>query len=450
MEDPEVLLRRPGLVDPQVIEAKFPDTSFIYQNGRVSSTGRRIKGGISQGLKPFSWLMVVTVTALDICLPRERILEVLIELFVSVLDNEDASTSLRVSLDVNVESWRSVGQVRGMVSPLRGVFQKVWREKTGTDAISQLNPHEEQEAIKFLHDLLCGQTREFLCLSASTVAIAKAIQFGGIDIRTCEKRTYETQFRLDYATELPPSEYRSPEHHPTEYEDPFRLQRGLQKRAQMISYPAQRPESMIHTIQARRETLDWMKFFWDRGAKSARDITLTAYADLPYSSKAIKEIYYRLANRNVQHVDSFAPDTLLLATKALPCTTQSTLEAFEKLTEGLDEHRKEWLEMHSGLEYLLRSDSDIPSRREENMSLAQISGISFRLLLWPAPTLSVARLCLRSKAILPGSLGLWEHHIPSYVHPVRSGAASKQPRWPHSRFVHVGHHVWRATQSLCT
>ena len=80
---------------------------------------------------------------------------------------------------------------------------------------------------------------------------------------------------------------------------------------------------MIHAIQASRDTLNWIKFFWDQGGKAARGLSLVAQADLPYNSKTNKEEYYQLTNIKGSHVDSFAPNTLLLATKVLPCTSQS-------------------------------------------------------------------------------------------------------------------------------
>ena len=131
MEEPETLLKRKGIVEPSKMESKYSKTEFIYQNGRVSTSPQTQRTGQSQdsalprsksppqpsdtpGLRPFSWLMITIVTALDICMARDRIIEFIVELLASLLDNKEAESSLRVSLGVNIESWRSAGKVRGM------------------------------------------------------------------------------------------------------------------------------------------------------------------------------------------------------------------------------------------------------------------------------------------------------------------------------------------------
>jgi len=111
-----------------------------------------------------------------------------------MLNNEEAESSLRLSLDVNIESWRSVGRVRNVAAELRAVYYRVWKEKTGMDAVPQLNALEEEDMARFLKCLLEDKVHGFPCISAATFAVARAIERCGITISTRDTRTFETQF----------------------------------------------------------------------------------------------------------------------------------------------------------------------------------------------------------------------------------------------------------------
>jgi hypothetical protein len=57
------------------------------------------------GVDSFTWVMAAIVTALDECLPSSRIQELLIEVFVKVLNRDDGiATALRITLRKNIES----------------------------------------------------------------------------------------------------------------------------------------------------------------------------------------------------------------------------------------------------------------------------------------------------------------------------------------------------------
>jgi len=67
-ETPEVILKRRGIVDPVRLCSRFPDTKFIYHGQTVSSSDQKAKVKQPE-LGSFSWLMVILVSALDMCLP---------------------------------------------------------------------------------------------------------------------------------------------------------------------------------------------------------------------------------------------------------------------------------------------------------------------------------------------------------------------------------------------
>jgi len=414
MEPPDVLLKRKGIVDPVRMESLFPDTQFIYRGEKVSTAGKKTKIQHAE-LKPFSWLMVVIVTALDVCLPRSRVIDVLIEVFVHVLDNSEAESSLRVNLDVNVESWRSVGQVRGLATCVRAAYQQAWKDKTGVDAIPELNRAEEQEMIRFLECLLGGDSPGFSCVSATTFAVGRSIQRCGIHIVANGGRSFEGQLLVVYASDGSTLDPVDPVgqwgHDDRDYEDPVRAERSLKSRAQMVSYPAGDPESMVQTVKARRKTINQMKYMWMLGAKAAERISLVAAAEYPYSVE--KEVYYSLGDDSDHETENFEPYNAMLAAKAFPVSSQGILSAIETLTEGETSHRKAWLETHVGLEYLVKTQSELPSRREEDMMLwlpyqALVFGFYYKLL---EPLVSLEFVTDKSAYYS----GLWGHGSTTFL-----------------------------------
>ncbi|KAF7558219.1 hypothetical protein G7Z17_g205 [Cylindrodendrum hubeiense] len=383
MESPEVLLKRKGIIEPARMESLFPNTAFIYNGEQVSTASTR--SNIQHAdLRPFSWLMVVIVSALEVCLPQPKVMDVLIDVFVGALDNAEADGALRVNLGVNIESWRSVGQVRGLANCVSATYRHAWKATTGVEAIPQLNLAEEREMIKFLDCLLGNNCHKFTCVSASTFAVARSIQRCGVHIITNGASSFEGQLVVVYASDSSALDPHGPwVHDESDREDPMRAHRGLHDRAQMVSYPAGDPESMVHTVKANRATINRMKRMWAEGAKAAEKITVIGAAQYPYTSE--QEVYYYLGDEMDPEVESFNASDTILAANSFPISTQTILSATESLTEGLESHRKEWLQTHVGLEYLLKTQSEIPSRRDDNMSLwlayqALVFGFYYKLL----------------------------------------------------------------------
>ncbi|KAK8103235.1 hypothetical protein PG984_016381 [Apiospora sp. TS-2023a] len=366
MEEPETPLKRKGIVEPSKMESRYSKTEFIYQSGRVSTSSQppqradqsqdselprsnsSRKTSDTPDLRPFSWLMIIIVTALDICMAHDRIIEFIVELLAITLDNAEAENSLRVSLGVNIESWRSAGKVRGMAFSILRVYRSVWRNYGNSDAIPQLNASEDYEAKRFLKCLLENDTNSFTCYSVSTLAIAKAIQACGVSITVDCKRAYESQLMVAYDKDgtFPFGEAGDPR---STYQ------------TEMISYPAGQPHSMIQAINTKQATKDEMDVSWKLGAKAASELTLVAISQLPYSAHLSEAVCYELAENSAQYSRRYPPEVLMFSNKAFACKTQSILESLRLLFEGvLDSSEKEWLETHAGLEYLLRGNTESP------------------------------------------------------------------------------------------
>lgn len=390
-EDPESLLKRRGIIEPQDISKRFPVLEFMYHEGKVSTKGRSFKsnsgtakqtprkkgqlpvaanatqGQSSDELGSFSWLMVMIVTALDVCVSSEGVLNVLVSVFTKVLGNkgdqgdedEDTKTALRAGLGLNIESWRSVGQVRGVDQLLRRAYQTMWGQRTSVEhAIPQLNWAEEIEVARFLCVLLEGEDNYFSCESASTLALAYAIQRGGVSIQASGvDRLNEAQLLV---------EYNEGDHTSRLHRLPQSVAQArdrLQYRSQMISYPRGQPETMIQAIPDSLGIRSELGAFWFFGFQGGSQHCLVAEANYPYA-KSTSEVYYRLTPRD-GHKEAikqfFEPLINILAWKAFPCQSQKVFEGLTKLTRkaGLPEGGVEWLETHAGHEYLIRNESGI-------------------------------------------------------------------------------------------
>ncbi|KAK8023581.1 hypothetical protein PG993_011647 [Apiospora rasikravindrae] len=382
LEDPEALLKRKGIVEPSKMESRFSSTEFIYQSGKVSTSSQPTKpaeqtqdselprskssalSSDTPGLRPFSWLMIIIITALDICVAHDRIIEFIVELLALVLENAETENSLRVSLGVNIESWRSAGQVRRMAPHILRTYRSVWKKYGKGEAIPQLNASEDYEAHRFLKWLLENETNSFTCYSVSTLAIAKTIQACGVSISVDGERSYEAQLLVTYVKDgtipLGPAG-----------------DRRLPHQAEMISYPARQPKSMIQAVDTSRSTRNEMELYWELGTKAASGLTLVASSTLPYTDLN-ESVCYELAGNKDQYPGRFSPEILMLSSKAFPCKNQEILDAIASLLETVRQpSEKEWLETHAGLEYLLRGNAEDPKSTKVQSLWLQYQALVF-------------------------------------------------------------------------
>jgi hypothetical protein len=164
-EDREAVLQRLGLVETSEMEKTWPKLNFIYQGAKMKGM---IQGGQNPSSPPdknvkkkrrdkpdnvdhFTWVMVAIVSALDDCLPSSEIRELLIRVFVTVLQHDDdqIEEALRIHIKTNIESWRSFGCARGIAHAIKMETRK---NLAGNNpgryhpkAIPQLNEAEKQD-----------------------------------------------------------------------------------------------------------------------------------------------------------------------------------------------------------------------------------------------------------------------------------------------------------------
>lgn len=224
-EDPEAILKRPGLVETHEMEKRWSDLTIVHQGKRrtgkiqpnkesqaaVEDKKNRKKRDKPESVEGFTWVMVAIISALDDCLTSSGIQELLIRVFVAVLDgDEETKNALRVQLKVNIQSWRSFGCARDIAFSikhnLRESLKKLLPDSPQAMAISQLNGAETQDLKEFLVFLLSGKKTKFYAKSAITFSIAKALGAAKLHLCTDGNPTYESQVCVIYRAEGEPFE----------------------------------------------------------------------------------------------------------------------------------------------------------------------------------------------------------------------------------------------------
>lgn len=381
MEDHGALLRRRGLINVVKMKKRWSQLDFIYE-GIIRRSLSELKVQEGQDLTEFSWLMVAVVTALDITLPASTIKGLLIEVFTTILEgDEGVRESLRVQLPNNIEAWRSVGCVRGMVTEtstsIRRSFTRLVRERA---AILQLNGAEQEEMKGFLVWLMAGQGHDLSIVSATVFSIAESMHKAGVHLSTGGERRYESEPIVRYVQTAGPIDTFMD---PLEMEDPFQARKDLQLRAQQVSFPMNHPEYMIDATTLKRPVLNRMEMFWTMGCKAAEKMKLTPTPEpkLPFGPES--DIYYVLDVEDPTR-NKFGGMLSMIVDHGFPVATHSILLALEKLTQGLESERLQWLHAHTAREYLQR-ETGKPSRNPGNMELwvqyqALVFGFYYKLL----------------------------------------------------------------------
>ncbi len=380
MEDQEALLRRRGLIDVVRMKQRWSQLDFIYEgNIRRSLSESNVQEG--QDLTEFSWLMVAVVTALDLTLPSSTIKSLLAEVFTAILEGDEGTRdSLRVQLPSVIEAWRSVGCVRGMVTEISTSIRRCLTQLVQERAILQLNRAEQEEMKGFLVWLMADQGCDLKIISATVFSIAESMRKAGVHLRTDGERRYESEPIVRYARIPIPIDMLKK---PLEMEDSFQARKSLRLMAQQVSFPMQHPEYMIEAMTVNRTILHQMRIFWAMGCTAAKKIKLrpTSEPQLPFGPES--DIYYVLdVDDPVQN--RFNPMMSMIVDHGFPVATNSILLALEKLTQGLQPERLQWLHAHTAREYLQR-ETGKPSRNPDNMGLwvqyqALVFGFYYKLL----------------------------------------------------------------------
>jgi hypothetical protein len=284
-----------------------------------------------------------------------------------VLDgDQQLEESLRILLPTSIESWRSTGCVKNMTIVVSRAMKKCREAHVANTALPQLNVAEKSEMEDFLFWLLAGEHGIFKAVSVMVFAVAKGLQKAGVSIRTDGERVYESEPLVSYEKK---DELLGPFTDLGTGGDPSHFKRGIGNRAQQIAYPRESPSTMIHAISVgssgRRRVLE-MTQFWNLGEQAASKMILNAEAQLPYSAES--EIYYTLENQD-REVSGFHKETIMLSGRGFPEQSESLLLAVEKLTEGVNGANLQWLQQHTELEYLKRTEDEVPSQAPEHMDL---------------------------------------------------------------------------------
>ncbi|KAI1340887.1 hypothetical protein F5Y15DRAFT_422785 [Xylariaceae sp. FL0016] len=386
--EPEALKRK-SVVDSPKMTSMYPHLDAIYRGQHIRNEQKMIgKAGV-EGYQWLTWFMIVTVAALDTCLPPEKTLELVGDLFQQILENEQDASGMRVLLETNVESWRSAGKVSSASKNVCDHFNKAWRQLKMPEAILELNHAEYDEMKHFLEIFMVGQEDEFLCVSATTYAAAKAIEHAGICMlktNTADHVAREENLKLG-PDDKPPRE-RELHVKPSSSRGSSQLgvsgslaRRSTVLRSQMVSYPTGKPEAMIETIGVQRRTKNFMEILWKKGAEAGQKLRLRAATNGPFDSN--REFSYKLVDdHEVSKRPSFEVNDLVR--RVLPCDSQHLLESVEELAAEWEATQWEWINQHTGLEYLDRNPA-IGGDQAEYMSLfastqALVFGFYYALL----------------------------------------------------------------------
>ncbi|KAI4673839.1 uncharacterized protein J4E84_010911 [Alternaria hordeiaustralica] len=367
-EDREAVLKRRGLANAPEMEKRWPMMDFVHQGVKIKgkivqssraessvrdAKHRKKKASARDDVDSFTWVMVAITSALDECLPSSEIQELLIDVFVEILDRDDDITpALRVTIRKNIESWRSFGCAREIAFAIKQEMRKTLSNDSASQlsagAIPQLNEAEMEDTQKMLLWLLSGDLAVFDAMSPITFSMAEAFKKANLDLCTDGNPTHEGQACVAYRQEgqpfgMPGFSTKS-------------VPRGLNSRPLQISWPRDRPESMIDALGVGRTLEDMMSGSWQRGKSAAGAMTLVGAANGPYGPT--EEVYYTLQVSDSAHVSKrYGPHIGMLADQGLPADTEYIYSALEWVLQGETPENSQWLHSHVAQEYLLRVDS---------------------------------------------------------------------------------------------
>jgi hypothetical protein len=367
-EEREDLLKRSGLVDAREMEKRWPMMKFVHQGmivkGKiVQSTQshssipglnhRRKKKDTQDGVDSFTWVMVAITSALDECLPSNEIQELLIRVFVEVLDrDDDVALALRIHIKRNIESWRSFGCAREIAHSIKKEMRKSLSNSVygqlSIRAVPQLNKAETEDAKNMLVWLLRRDATIFNAMSPITFSIAEAWKKVDLDLCTDGNLTRESQACVTYHVGTGSSWKLASTTIPTP--------RGLGSKSLQISWPRDKPESMIDALGVGRALEDAMYKAWQYGKDAASPLELLGEAYGPYENTT--EVYYSLQVPDDARVHRrYDPHIGMLADQGFPTDTEKTHDALERIVEGEPADGLRWLHNHVAQDYLLRVDN---------------------------------------------------------------------------------------------
>ncbi|KAI8940629.1 hypothetical protein NX059_001901 [Plenodomus lindquistii] len=325
--------------------------------------------------------MVAITSALDVCLPSSGIQELLIRVFVQVLDRkDDTALALRVHIKRNIESWRSFGYARNIAHSIKQEIQKSLSDgvpgQLPTRAVPQLNEAEMKDTENMLLWLLRGDSTVFSAMSPIAFSIAEAWKKVDLDLCTDGNPVRESQacvtYRAGHRSSWDLTSMATP------------IPRGLGSRALQISWPRDKPESMIDALGVKRALVSDMTKAWQYGKDAALLLELVGEADGPYGHAT--EVYYSFQIPDVARVHKrYDPHIGMLADQGIPVDTEKTHNALEEIVMGEPADSLRWLHSHVAQDYLVKVDNIDVVREPEFNSVyfkyqAFIFGFYYQLL----------------------------------------------------------------------
>jgi hypothetical protein len=395
-EDREAILKRGGLVDARDMEKRWPTMNFVHQGVKVkgkivqspqfrslaqeSNHGRK-RNDNQNGVDSFTWVMVAITSALDECLPSYYIQELLIQVFAEVLDrSDDVAPALGVHIKRNIESWRSFGCTREIAHSIKKQMRKSLSSGVSGQlpilAVPQLNRAEIGDMKNMLVWLLNGETTAFKAMSPITYSISEAWKTVGLDLCTDGNPVRESQGCVTYSAEIGELWKLT--------STSISIPRGLRSQVLQISWPRNKPESMIDALGVARSSEDAMYKAWQYGKDAAIPLEWQGEADGPYENT--KEVFYSLrVSDDAQVHRRYDPHIGMLADQGFPADTEKTHDALERILEGEPPDSSRWLLNHVAQDYLLRVDNFDVMREPQYNSVffkyqALIFGFYYELL----------------------------------------------------------------------
>ncbi|CAN9308526.1 unnamed protein product [Alternaria sp. RS040] len=394
-EDREAVLKRGGLVGAREMEKRWPTVDFVHHGVKVKgetvqsvktessiqeSNHRGKKKTTRDDVDSFTWVMVAITSASDDCLPSNKIQELLIKVFVEVLDREDdIALALRIHIKRNIESWRSFGCAREIAQSIKKEMRKSLSngalDQLSVRAVPQLNEAETKDVKSMLVWLLRGDATIFDAMSPITFSMAEAWKLVGLDLCTDGQPIRESQACVTFHEgQLAGSSNIS--RIPTP--------RGLGSRPLQISWPRDKPESMIDVLGVGRNLENVMLKAWEYGKDAAGHLELLGKADGPYGHTA--EVCYTLRVPDDARVSRrYEPQIGMLSDQGFPTDTEKIYDALEWMLEGESADSLRWLHNHVGQDYLLRVDNANVAYEQQHKSIyfkyqALMFGFYYQLL----------------------------------------------------------------------
>ena len=338
-EDYGVILRRRGLVDLALMENRWSRQLHLIHHGSIvhdNTESRREEDG---RLGSFSWLMVAIVTALEPCVTPGVMRDMLIDLFIKLLerdDTQDVRESLHMHIQTNIESWKSMGNVRGMKVPLCSTMKDCKCNLVGSSAIPHLTRAERQELYDFLGWLMAGTTDHILLVSATVYAIAAGIESAGIQLSLdTSDSVIQGQVIVQYANQY---EGKQSLLDALKCEFEFnQIEHDGSVPPSRVSYLSGKPTQMIETFPCSLPMKNQLEKMWFRGAEAAAKVTLKAVARLRRTGvKYVVDAYDEGTSR-------WPGRLMALSSEHFPVDSESLLAALSDFMESLPKELQDWL-----------------------------------------------------------------------------------------------------------